>query len=199
MSRVEEILSFWFGQPQDDQRYYDEWHKRWFAGDPHFDQTVRDQFLPDYELAAARKLMDWQNKPHSGLALVVLLDQFPRNMFRNTPRAFAADALAREVTEFLIRSGSDQQLLPVERMFLYLPFMHSEDRLDQQRSVALFHQLLQDRNYLNSYTFAVQHQEVIERFGRFPHRNAVLGRSSTPEESEFLQQPGSSFSPPATS
>jgi len=137
--------------------------------------------------------MDWQQTPHSGLALIVLLDQFPRNMFRGDPRAFATDPLAREVATHLIQHNLDQQLLPVERSFVYMPFMHSEVLADQQRSVTLFRQLAQERPYLNSVSYALKHQEIIERFGRFPHRNAVLGRSSTPEEVEFLQQPGSSF------
>ena len=193
MSRFKEILSFWFGQPRDDKEYFDEWHSRWFAYDPQFDQVVRDRFLSDYRLAAERKLMDWQNQPHSGLALILLLDQFPRNMFRGEPGAFATDSLAREVTEFLIRSMFDQQLLPVERMFIYLPLMHSETLSDQQRSVTLYRQLAQETTYLNVVPFATQHLEIIRRFGRFPHRNAILGRPSTLEEAEFLRQPGSSF------
>ncbi|MBM4257252.1 MAG: DUF924 domain-containing protein [Deltaproteobacteria bacterium] len=154
---------------------------------------MRDHFFVDYQLAADRQLMDWQQTPHSGLALIVLLDQFPRNMFRGDPRAFATDPLAREVATHLIQHNLDQQLLPVERSFVYMPFMHSEVLADQQRSVTLFRQLAQERPYLNSVSYALKHQEIIERFGRFPHRNAVLGRSSTPEEVEFLQQPGSSF------
>lgn len=193
MSRTDEILTLWFGEPHDDHTYYDTWHKRWFTPDPQFDLTIRDHFFVDYQLAADRQLMDWQQTPHSGLALIVLLDQFPRNMFRGDPRAFATDPLAREVATHLIQHNLDQQLLPVERSFVYMPFMHSEVLADQQRSVTLFRQLAQERPYLNSVSYALKHQEIIERFGRFPHRNAVLGRSSTPEEVEFLQQPGSSF------
>jgi uncharacterized protein (DUF924 family) len=193
MSRASEILTFWFGDPQDNQHYYDAWHKRWFTPDPQFDLTIRERFLADYQLAADRRLMEWQQTPRPGLALVVLLDQFPRNMFRGDPRAFATDSLAREVTTHLIHHGLDQQLLPVERSFVYLPFMHSEILADQQRSVALFRRLAQERPYLNSVSYAVRHQEIVERFGRFPHRNTVLGRPSTPEEVEFLRQPDASF------
>lgn len=193
MSRVEKILLFWFGHPQDDRAYYDTWHKRWFTPDPQFDLTTRECFIADYELAARRQLMAWQQAPRSGLALLVLLDQFPRNMFRGDPRAFATDPLARKVATHLIQHNRDQLLLPVERSFVYMPFMHSEILADQHRSVTLFRQLAHERSYLNSVSYALKHQEIIERFGRFPHRNAVLGRSSTPEEVAFLQQPGSSF------
>jgi uncharacterized protein (DUF924 family) len=114
-------------------------------------------------------------------------------MFRGDPRAFATDPLAREVAAGLVHRGSDRQLLAVERLFVYLPFMHSENLTDQQQSVALFQQLAQDCAYLDSRSYALKHKEIIERFGRFPHRNAALGRPSTAEESEFLRQPGSSF------
>jgi len=193
MSRVDELLSFWFGQPRDEKSYFDEWHPRWFAHDPQFDQVVRDHFLADYQLAAEQKLTDWQNQPRSGLALVLLLDQIPRNIFRGDKRAFATDALARETTVHLMSQGFDRQLLPVERFFLYLPFMHSEQLSDQQRSVALYQQLAQKTSYLDVVSFATQHLEIIQRFGRFPHRNFPLNRPSTAEEETFLRQPGSSF------
>jgi uncharacterized protein (DUF924 family) len=127
------------------------------------------------------------------LARILLYDQFPRNMFRGTPRAFATDALARETTAYLLRTQGDRQLRPVERLFVYLPLMHSEDLTDQRQSVSLFQQLVQDDPLVDSVSYALRHREIIARFGRFPHRNAILGRSSTPEEIEFLQQPGSSF------
>jgi uncharacterized protein (DUF924 family) len=114
-------------------------------------------------------------------------------MFRGEPRAFVTDALAREITTQMLRLQADQQLHPVERLFVYLPLMHSEDLADQQRSVALFQELARDNPLVNSVSYATRHLEIIERFGRFPHRNAILGRPSTAEESEFLQQPGSSF------
>jgi uncharacterized protein (DUF924 family) len=193
MSRVEEILAFWFGKPRDDQAYYQERSAVWFASNPEFDQEIRDRFAIDYHAAAAQKLMAWQDAPRSGLALVILLDQFPRNIFRGESRAFAADPLAREVATYLIQVGFDQQLLPAERSFVYLPFMHSENVEDQRRSVALFRQLAQERPYISSLSFATKHLEVIECVGRFPHRNAVLGRLSTPAEVEFLQRAGSSL------
>jgi uncharacterized protein (DUF924 family) len=193
MQRAEEILSFWFGEARDEHAYYEERRVLWFSADPRVDQGIRDLFMADYQLAAERKLMDWQDTPRSGLALIVLLDQFPRNMFRGTPRAFATDPLAREVATRFMRQANDQFLLPVERMFIYLPFMHSEDLAHQQQSVTLFQHLAQERDYLGSTSYALRHKEIIARFGRFPHRNAIVGRTSTLEELAFLQQPGSSF------
>jgi len=193
MQRAEEILSFWFDEARDEQAYYEERRDLWFATDPQVDQDIRDLFMADYQLAAERHLMDWQDAPRTGLALVVLLDQFPRNMFRGDSRAFATDPLAREVAARLMRRDSDRLLLPVERMFVYLPFMHSENLAHQQQSVALFQHLAQERDYLGSSSYALRHKEIIERFGRFPHRNAIVGRASTPEELAFLQEPGSSF------
>lgn len=193
MSRAEEVLSFWFGEPHEDQGYDDERRTLWFAHDPQFDREIRERFTGDYHLAASRELMGWQDTPRSGLALILLCDQFPRNMFRGDPRAFATDPLAREVATQLLQACSDRRLLPVERMFVYLPFMHSEDLADQRRSVVLFQQLAQECAPLDSVPYAAKHLEVIERFGRFPHRNAILGRPSSAEEVEFLRQPGSSF------
>lgn len=193
MSRAEDILTFWFHEPQDTQAYCEERRQLWFGHHPQFDQEIRDRFTNDYQLAAERQLMDWQEALQPALALVILLDQFPRNMFRQDPRAFATDPLAREVAVLLVQTGADRQLLPVERMFVYLPFMHSENLAHQQQSVALFQQLAQERSYLDSSSYALRHQAIIERFGRFPHRNTILGRPSTVEEREFLQQPESSF------
>ena len=193
MSRSEEVLAFWFGEPRDDKAYYDEWHPRWFTPDPQFDQELRERFMDDYQKAAARRLADWREEARPGLALVLLLDQFPRNMFRGRPRAFATDALAREAAAYLLQSNCDRRLLPIERAFVYMPFMHSETLADQRYSVELFRRLAREREYLSFVTFAIQHLEIIERFGRFPHRNVILGRPSTPEETEFLARPGSSF------
>jgi len=193
MSRSDEILLFWFGTPRDDKAYYDEWHSRWFTPNPQFDQEIRDRFMDDYQFAARRQLMEWQATPSSGLALVIILDQLPRNMFRGKPQAFATDALAREIATRLIQTGFDQLLLPIERAFVYMPLMHSETLADQHSSVMLFQQLAQEREYLSFVTYAIKHREVIERFGRFPHRNLILGRPSTPTEVEFLTQPSSAF------
>jgi uncharacterized protein (DUF924 family) len=194
MSRVDEILAFWFGELRDDKAYYDERSRIWFTQNPHFDQEVTSRFAIDYQLAAHRRLTDWQDTPRGGLALILLLDQVPRNMFRGDRRAFATDALARAAADHLIQLGFDVQLRPVERLFVYLPFMHSEDLEQQWRSVTLFRQLAETCDYCeSSYVYATKHLEIIERFGRFPHRNLVLGRVSTLAEVEFLRQQGSPF------
>src|SRR5712692_7618325 len=162
MSRAEKILSFWFAEPQDNKAYYEERHSLWFSADPQFHQEIRDRFTSDYQTAVERKLMGCAETPRVGLALVILLDQFPRNMFRADPRAFATDPLAREVATSLMQRRDDQLLLPVERMFVYLPFMHSEDLAHQRQSVVLFQQLAQQRDYLDSVAYAVRHKELIE-------------------------------------
>ena len=178
-----DVLTFWRTAGPD----------KWFAKDDAFDAAIRDKFLATYEAAAAGRLGPWEQTADGALALVITLDQFPRNMFRGMPQAFTTDALAREAANSLIQAGFDQKLLPVERSFIYMPFMHSETLTDQHDSVLLFQQLAQERDYLNSVTYAVRHRHIIERFGRFPHRNPILGRPSTPEETEFLTQPGPSF------
>lgn len=143
-----------------------------------------------HENALAGRLDAWAESIDGALALVIALDQFPRNMFRGTPRAFAADAKAREIADQAISRGFDRVLLPPKRGFLYLPFEHSEKLEDQKRCVALFEAAGDDADGL---LWAVKHLRIIERFGRFPHRNRILGRESTPEEIEFLTQPDSSF------
>lgn len=191
MSRIEEILNFWFGDPQSPT--YGRSRKVWFLKNPEFDQDIRDRFLADYQQAAAGALQHWRESPEGCLALVLLLDQFPRNMFRGDRRAFATDAQALEVAEFAIAQDVDQVLLPIQRAFIYLPLEHSEKIESQRLSVELFRQLSDNPETADMFAYAVRHKDVIERFGRFPHRNQILGRTSTPEELEFLQQPGSSF------
>ncbi|HXG18626.1 MAG TPA: DUF924 family protein [Methylomirabilota bacterium] len=193
MSSAEEILTFWFGDLRDDEAYYEERRKLWFASDPRIDQDIKNRFLSNYEHAVAGQLQRWRDTPRTTLALILLFDQFPRNMFRGDPQAFATDAQARALTLDLIQTGADVQLHPVERMFVYMPLMHSEDLTHQRQAVTLFRQLAQDNPRVNAVSYAERHLEIIERFGRFPHRNAILGRSSTPEELDFLRQPGSSF------
>ncbi|MCU0516349.1 MAG: DUF924 domain-containing protein [Oscillatoria sp. Prado101] len=191
MAGVEEILGFWFGQPG--EAGYGKPRKVWFVRDAAFDQEVRLRFLGDYELAAAGKLEDLQSAPAGCLALVILLDQFPRNMFRGQPQAFATDSQALFVAQHAVAQGFDREMLPVQRWFIYLPFEHSENLEHQRRSVELFRRLSDDSDSAPTIDYAVRHLEIIERFGRFPHRNQILGRETTPEEAEFLKQPGSSF------
>ena len=192
MSNIEEILTFWFGEVQDEQSYFEERSKLWFARNPAFDLEIVRCFETDHDLATQGQLRAWRQTPRGGVALILVLDQFPRNMFRNDPRAFATDQMAQGVAEDMISAGFDRQLRLVERYFVYMPLMHSERPEHQQRSVTLFQQLAARHEYLDT-SYAVRHRDVIERFGRFPHRNAVLGRASTPAELEFLKQPGSSF------
>jgi len=190
-ARVDEILDFWFGSPQSAD--YGKERSFWFTKKLEFDQQLRDRFLSTYEQAATGELDSWENSPRSCLALLLLLDQFPRNMFRGTPKSFATDAKARAIANNAVSKGFDQDLLPVQRWFIYLPFEHSENLADGQRCVDLFSTLTGDPDSAATIDYALRHKSVIERFGRFPHRNKILGRESTPAEAEFLKQPGSSF------
>ena len=192
VTQSEAILTFWFGEIRDEPAYFEEYAPRWFVQNADFDREIVQRFQADYELAAQDQLTHWTETARGGVALILVLDQFPRNMFRNDPRAFATDPLAQQIAEQMIDAGLDRQLRLVERYFVYVPFMHSEDRAHQQRSVLLFQQLAEERAYFDT-SYAVRHQEVIDRFGRFPHRNTVLGRASTPAELAFLKQFGSSF------
>lgn len=194
MSQIDEILGFWFGSGSQDTGA--ESGKRraiWFKQDIKFDQTIQTRFKQDYEQVAAGKLDHWKASPQGCLALVLLLDQFPRNMFRGDPQAFATGSQALSVAQHAIAQSFDQQLLPVQRWFIYLPFEHSENLEHQHRAVELFRQLGDDPDSLDVLSYAIRHRDVIQRFGRFPHRNKILGRATTPEEAEFLKQPGSSF------
>jgi uncharacterized protein (DUF924 family) len=184
-----EVLLFWFGPASERGKA----HKHWFVKSEAFDLEVRQRFLAVYEEAAAGKLTHLKESAADCLALIVLLDQFPRNMFRGTPRAFATDPLALETARHAVDRGFDRSLLPVERLFVYLPFEHSEALADQDRSCDLTRALDAYPETNDVYRYALAHRDIIRRFGRFPHRNAILGRASTPEELEFLKGPGSSF------
>lgn len=176
------LLDFWFG-PRD------EWREVWFETHPEFDRALKERFG---DLAhSAPTLIGWMETAEGALARVIALDQLPRNLHRGTPAAFAHDGLARQAADHAIRCGRDRELPPLRRMFLYLPFEHSEELVDQERSVALTESLGPD--FAEPLDYARRHRDIIARFGRFPHRNAVLGRVSTPEELAFLAQPGSSF------
>ena len=191
MSRVDQILDFWFGRP--DESDYGKQRSFWFNKKPEFDQEVRTRYSSDYEKAIAGQLDHWRDAPRSCLALILLLDQFPRNMFRGTAQAFASDPQALSTAQHAVANGFDQELLTVQRWFVYLPFEHSENLAHQRQSTELFATLSNDSDSVATIDYAVRHRLVIERFGRFPHRNKILGRATTPEEAEFLKQPGSSF------
>lgn len=175
-----DILDFWFGQLKPAQ---------WYKPDTALDAEIGRRFAAVYDNLQRDVTEEWRDSARGLLAAVIVLDQFPRNMFRGTPKAFATDAAALALSTGAIERQFDRSLSTIERQFLYMPFQHSEDRVVQARSVALF-ETLGDANVLD---YARRHRAVIERFGRFAHRNAILGRQSTPEEVEFLKQPGSSF------
>ena len=188
----EAVYDFWFGGPNRAQ--FGQSRKAWFVKDSAFDAEVRNQFLATLEAAERGELMHWREAPKRCLSLVLLLDQFPRNIFRDTPRAFATDAMALETTRFAVAQNYDQTVVPVERIFFYLPFEHSESLADQEHCVALVQALVDaDSARADFLDYAKRHRDVIARFGRFPHRNRILNRASNAAEVEFLKQPGSSF------
>ena len=187
----QEILNFWFGKPSD--RDYGKPRKFWFVKNREFDLQVRSRFLTTYKRAATGQLDYWQELPSSCLALIIVLDQFPRNMFRDRPEAFATDSLALKFAQYAVNNDFDCQLLPVQRWFIYLPFEHSENLEHQHLAVELFSSLKDDPDSADTIAYAEKHLKVIQCFGRFPHRNQILGRENTIDEIEFLQQPGSSF------
>lgn len=179
-ARAEEVLAFWFGElrPED-----------WFHGGEEIDSRIRERFLDLHEAVRERVPDGWRASARGMLAAVIALDQFPRNMYRGDPRAFAADAAALATATEALERGLDRGMSEDERKFLYLPFEHSEDPAEQARSVALFATLGDEV----AVDYARRHKVIIDRFGRFPHRNGILGRPSTPEELAFLREPGSSF------
>ncbi|MCW6049476.1 DUF924 domain-containing protein [Lyngbya sp. CCAP 1446/10] len=188
---MNEVLDFWFGRSNSPE--FGKVQNKWFKKDANFDAEILTNFLPQYELAASGQLDSWQDSPENCLALIILLDQFPRNMFRATPQAFATDSKALASAEYAVNNNFDRELLQVQKWFMYLPFEHSENLEHQQKSVELFRQLSGEPDSGSVIDFAVRHFKIIERFGRFPHRNQILGRETTLAEAEFLRQPGSGF------
>ena len=172
----QDILAFWLAAG----------HDKWFGTDQAFDAEIRARFLPAYEAAAARGLADWEASPEGALALTLVLDQFPRNMFRGEARIYAADPVARAVVKRAIARGFDRQAPENLRSFFYLPLMHSEDPADHERCIAL-HRAHGDPEGIK---YSEHHADIVRRFGRFPHRNAILGRQTTPEEQAFLDGGG---------
>ncbi|MCK1391960.1 DUF924 family protein [Bradyrhizobium sp. 1] len=160
--------------------------ERWYEHSGAFDAEVRRRFLALWQKAAAGELASWEASDDGALALVIVLDQFPRNMFRGTPQAFASDALARDVARRAVERGADRRIDPVLLEFLYMPFMHSEHLPDQLHCVALF----QGTDNTENLKYAREHADIIRRFGRFPHRNRLLGRDSTEEEQAYLDEGG---------
>ncbi len=178
----DDVLTFWFEETQPAQ---------WFQVNPDFDQAVRDRFSDTYDKGQRGILDDWRRDADGCLALCLVLDQFPRNMFRGTSQAFATDAKALVVSKYAVAKGFDQVLPPLKRRFLYLPYEHSEHLGDQRKCVELFEKMKKDDPLGHEY--ALKHLKVIELYGRFPHRNKILGRMNTPEEETYLAQAGAGF------
>lgn len=185
------VLEFWFGSNGDDMVTARAQSRLWWSKDEIIDADIKKRFASWSDAAISGKFKDWQGDAAGQLALIILCDQFPRNMYRNTPQAFAFDIAAREFCKAGLTSGLDQQLRPIQRVFFYLPLEHSESLADQDRAVALYDALRtavsagQGETFEGFYRCAIKHREVIQRFGRFPHRNSILGRQSTAEELQF--------------
>lgn len=196
---IQSILGFWFGDAADDTAAAAGQAGLWWGKSDEVDRQIGERFEAMLQQAAAGELDAWKQTPQGRLALILLLDQFPRNIYRGTPQAFAYDARARALTLEGLEAGDDQALRPIERVFFYLPLEHAEDLPLQQRCVALFEQLQSAlpeaaAKVFGGFTdFAHKHLVIIERFGRFPHRNDILGRKSSEEEIAFLATPNSSF------
>lgn len=199
METQKSIQEFWFGNDADDAVTAASQAKLWWSKDEALDAVIRQRFATYTESALAGNLDDWALTSDGCMSLILLCDQFPRNMYRDTPAAFASDAKALDLSKAGLASGLDKNLRAIQRVFFYLPFEHSESLADQDFAVVLFEQLASEANvahqtmFDNFLNFAHRHREVIRRFQRFPHRNKILGRESTAEELEFLSQPGSSF------
>ncbi|HHQ4709363.1 TPA: DUF924 family protein [Aeromonas veronii] len=194
------LLDFWFGDEADDVLRATRQAPLWWGKSSETDALLASRFGELAEAAAKGSLAHWADTPSGRLALILLLDQLPRNIHRGTPAAFAQDPLARNLCLKGLSIGADKSLSPLERVFFYLPLEHAESREQQVRSVSLFEALAAEQagtpaqaTFAGFADFARRHQVIIERFGRFPHRNDILGRTSTPEEAAFLQQPGSGF------
>ncbi len=174
------ILEFWFHEITPAQ---------WWKSDPVFDQQIAERFAEIHAQANQCELFEWRRVPQGRLAEIIVLDQFSRNIYRNTRLAFASDPLALALAQEAVSVGADAELSPTEKNFLYMPYMHSESRLVHETAVPLF----LANGLQSNYDFELRHKAIVDRFGRYPHRNAILGRESTAEEIEFLAMPGSSF------
>lgn len=198
MSRIEataigpqQVLDFWFGAP--DSAEFGTQRKAWFVKDAAFDRRIVERFGPTIERALRGELDAWAQTPSGALARILLLDQFTRNIFRGSARAFAGDQRALATAEEAVARGFDRELTARERWFMYMPFEHAENVKAQHRSLQLFGALAQEMGDDDPLVWARKHAEVVFRFGRYPHRNAVLGRASTPEEEQYLREPGAGF------
>lgn len=194
---IDTILQFWFGEEFEKNPLKNAEH--WFKKDPNFDMEIGEKFKDLLPQAQEGKLDDWKKTSQGSLAFIILTDQFPRNIFRGQRTSFAFDSLALKTSKDGVAGKSDKFLHWAERVFYYMPFMHSESLTDQEQSLALYQNLVMETpkpfrdNVEENYDYAIRHYEIIKRFGRFPHRNQILKRQSTSEEIEFLKEPGSAF------
>jgi uncharacterized protein (DUF924 family) len=195
----DDVLSFWFGQLDAEGRADAHHRERWWASDPSFDEQIRTRFGALHDELMQGRHPDWRHGDRGLLASIVVLDQFSRNMFRGTGRAFAADALALEVARAAVAADVDHRAAYDERGFVYMPFVHAEDRTTQEEAVALFEAWAAELSpahadgALTYLRYAVMHRDIVARFGRFPHRNKALGRESTPDEQAFLSEKKQAF------
>jgi len=189
----QEVLDFWFGAPG--SREAGQPRRDWFVKSDAFDAAIRERFGAVIDSAIAGGLQEWDaGGPQAVLARVLVLDQFTRNVYRGSAQSFAGDAQALAAARFLVDSGAERELAPLQRAFVYMPFEHAEDGAMQEQAVALFTRLAAEHPGVDDMLdYARRHRDVIAQFNRFPHRNAILGRVSTPQELAFLQQPGSRF------
>lgn len=176
----EQVLAFWFDEIEP---------RQWWVADPAFDAQVRERFLPTLEAASRGELYAWRTTPAGRVAEVIVLDQFSRNLYRSTPQAFAQDPMALALAQEAVALGVLDELSPMQRTFLLMPYMHSESALIHVQAERLFKAWAPPDNY----RYELQHKAIVDRFGRYPHRNAILGRVSSAEEIAFLKLPGSSF------
>jgi len=204
MGKIDEILEFWFQGMKDSESFSDRQStmKRWFMKDDAFDKGIKDEFEEDIIRAKEGTYKDWEKEARGRLALFILFDQFTRNVYRNDAKMYETDPLAIDLSVRTIKEGMDQDLQFIERVFVYMPLMHSEELARQEQCVEVLTKLVEDskkacpqntETYSYNLEYAIKHLEVIRQFNRFPHRNKILGRESTAEEIEFLQKPGSSF------
>ncbi len=195
---AQQVLDYWFGDLNEDPQAQKK-QPLWFNSSEKTDDEIREMFGENVARAHEGDYQELRKSPRNQLALIILLDQFTRNIYRGTPQAFASDPRALHYALDLIASGQHKKLSPIERVFVYLPLEHTEDLSMQEQCAKLYDELRNDVDEENRslfdvfYDYAIRHKVIIERFGRFPHRNEILGRESTPEEIEFLKQPGSSF------
>ena len=198
-SEIDKIIDFWFGDKTDDPEVLKHRYKLWFSSDPVFDAVIKKQFAADHALAARHALDQWTITPRGSLALIIILDQFSRNIYRGQDKAFACDDTALQFALNGIERKQDRDLDPIERSFFYMPMQHAED-LDMQRlGETQYRMLLHEgsagfkRQMKNNLDWMIEHRRIIEQFGRFPHRNAILGRESSPQETQYLSRGGKRF------